>query len=73
MVLKFFFFLYLVLPRKRESLPEKVHERWRLKAGKAYSKMGIRTPVPQPTARLESSVLRGLERQPIHGDLDKNV
>lgn len=46
---------------------------WRLKAGKAYSKMGIRTPVPQPTARLESSVLRGLERQPIHGDLDKNV
>ena len=32
---------------------------WRLTAGKAYIKMGIRTPFPQPTARLESSVLRG--------------
>lgn len=32
---------------------------WRLKAGKAYSKMGIRTPFPQPTAGLGSSVLRG--------------
>lgn len=34
---------------------------WRLKAGKAYSKMGIRTPLPQPflPAGLGSSVLRG--------------